>query len=103
VLVEVLTFEGCPHAGPAAELARRLVDEAAVTAAVRVVDVRAADAEFLRFLGSPSFRVDGRDIEPGAELRRAYGHCCRRYVTSQGVGPLPDEVWLRDALAGARA
>jgi hypothetical protein len=90
MLVEVLTFEGCPHAGPAIDLAQRIVDESAVPAHVRVVDVRAADAERLRFVGSPSVRVDGRDVEPGADTRRAYGHSCRRYMTHDGIGPLPD-------------
>jgi hypothetical protein len=101
MLVEVLTFEGCPHAGPAIDLAQRIVDESAVPAHVRVVDVRAADAERLRFVGSPSVRVDGRDVEPGADPRRAYGHSCRRYMTHDGIGPLPDAAWLRAALGAA--
>ena len=30
-------------------------------------------ARELKFLGSPSIRVNGRDIEPGAERRQDYG------------------------------
>ena len=98
MLVEVMTFEGCPHAAPAVALARRVADEAGVSADVRVVDVADAETERRRFLGSPSIRVAGRDVEPGAELRRDYAHGCRLYATSAGRSALPDEAWVRDAL-----
>jgi hypothetical protein len=102
VLVEVLTFAGCPHGGPAVALAQRVVNEAGISADVQAVDVPEGETERQRFLGSPSIRVDGRDIEPGAELRRDYAHCCRLYSTSAGRGPLPDETWLREMLNAPR-
>ena len=40
-LVEVLTFEGCPHADPALELVRRVLAESGIGATVRRVDVPA--------------------------------------------------------------
>ena len=98
MLVEVVTFEGCPHAAPAVALARRVADEAGISADVRLVDVADGEAERQRFLGSPSIRVDGRDVEPGADLRRDYVYGCRLYATSAGRSALPDETWLRDAL-----
>jgi hypothetical protein len=98
VLVEVLTFAGCPRGEPAVALARRVADEAGIGADISVVDVPEDQTERRRFLGSPSIRVDGRDVEPGADLRRDYARCCRLYATSAGRGPLPDETWLRDAL-----
>lgn len=99
--MEILTFAGCPHGDPAVKMAQRVLDEAGVRADVRVVDVAEEAAERQRFLGSPSIRVDGRDIEPGSELRRDYALCCRLYSTSAGRGPLPDETWLRDVLAAS--
>ena len=64
--IEVLTFAGCPHTQPALELVERIVDELALEASVRHVDVSDLEqAEAHRFLGSPSIRVNGRDIEPG--------------------------------------
>jgi hypothetical protein len=102
MLVEVLAFAGCPHSGPAIALAQRVVNEAGISADVHAVDVPNEDTERQRFLGSPSIRVDGRDVEPGAELRRDYAHCCRLYSTSTGRGPLPDETWLREMLQAAR-
>lgn len=56
-------------------------------------------AKRLRFLGSPTIRVDGRDIEPGADERIEYVLACRVYRTEHGAAGVPDERWLRDALA----
>lgn len=100
-LVEVLTFDGCPHAEPALELVMRVLDESGVAADVRRVDVTdAASAEAHRFLGSPTIRVNGRDIEPGADERDQYVLSCRIYPTERGLQGQPDESWLRDALRG---
>jgi hypothetical protein len=52
-------------------------------------------AERARFPGSPTIRVDGRDVEPGAERRTRYAHACRLYPTEGGQ---PDEHWVRAAL-----
>jgi hypothetical protein len=98
VLVEVLTFEGCPHAAPAVELAQRVVREAGGDAEVGVVTVAEGATEAMRFLGSPSIRVNGVDVEPGAQSRRAFAHGCRLYPTPTGLRPLPLEEWVREAL-----
>ena len=98
-LVEVLTFKGCPHGDPALALAQRVVDEVAADAVVRRVNVADADAAAKeRFLGSPTIRVDGNDIDPTAAERYDYALSCRVYQTTAGVSGQPDEQWLRDAL-----
>ncbi len=99
-VVEVLTFEGCPNAGAALELASRVVRESGADADVRRVDVPDAEAATaLRFLGSPTIRVDGADIEPGASERSDYVLACRLYRSDAGIAGRPEEGWLRDALA----
>ncbi len=98
-LVEVLTFEGCPHAEPALELVKRVIAESGIGATVHRVDVPDPDAAAAhRFLGSPTIRVNGRDIEPGAGERDEYVLSCRVYRTESGLKGEPDERWLRDAL-----
>jgi hypothetical protein len=42
-------------------------------------------AQELRFLGSPSVRVNGGDLEPGADERSAFGLMCRTYREGTGV------------------
>lgn len=104
--VEILYFEGCPNH----ELARALVEQVATQLALRPrVDldldlVLVADAEAaanLRFLGSPTVRVDGRDVEPGAEDRREFAISCRVYRGESGFSGQPEERWIRDALLEA--
>ena len=102
VEVEILTFEGCPNREPAIDLVSHVVAEVGADADVRVIDVPDAEtAERTRFLGSPTIRVDGRDIEPGADGRGDFVRSCRVYRTEGGLTGQPDPRWLRDALAAA--
>lgn len=67
-------------------------------AEVSEVEMRdGADAARLRFPGSPTVRVDGADIEPGAEARSSDALSCRMYG---GAGVPPREL-LVDAIARA--
>lgn len=93
--VDVLYFDGCPNHAPTVELARRVVADLGVEAEVNEIPVESAeDAEAKRFLGSPSVRVNGRDIEPGAETQSSYALSCRMY----GESGIPPRDWLVDAL-----
>lgn len=97
--VEILTFEGCPNGAPAQELVAEVARELGVEAAIEVVDVPDPDAaERLRFLGSPTIRVGGRDVEPGAEARTDFVLSCRIYRTDAGTSGLPPRDWIRAAL-----
>jgi hypothetical protein len=49
-----------------------------------------------RFLGSPTVRVDGRDIEPGAAGRTTYAYACRTY----GDAAAPSDELILAALDG---
>jgi hypothetical protein len=60
----------------------------------RVTDANAA--QDLRFLGSPTVRINDNDIEPSARSRTDYGLMCRTYLGSGGV---PSEEMIRSALA----
>jgi hypothetical protein len=101
MLVEILYFDGCPNHEPTRALVERVCRELAIDPDVRMVEVPDTEtAVRLRFLGSPTVRVDGRDVEPGAEQRNEFMLACRVYRTESGFAGLPDERWLRDRLAG---
>lgn len=98
-LVEVLYFDGCPNHPHAQVLVERISTEVGVGVELKLVNVLDPDTAVReRFLGSPSIRVDGRDIELGAEARTDYVLACRVYRTETGTSGQPDERWLRDAL-----
>lgn len=69
--VEILFFEGCPNYEPARDLVQQVASATGVHTQVRLIEIRSeVEAERLHFLGSPSVRVNGRDVEPGADARR---------------------------------
>lgn len=97
--VEILVFDGCPNAEPTRELVGRVARVLAIEPEVRVVLVPDAEAaQRTRFLGSPTVRVNGHDIEPGAEQRTDFAFSCRVYRTANGLTGQPDETWVRKAL-----
>ena len=92
--VKVLYFSGCPNHPPAVALVREVAVELGLEAEVAEVEVNSqADAERLRFLGSPTIQIDGVDVEPTARDRHDYAFSCRTY-DGQGTPP-------RDMLAAA--
>jgi len=100
--VEILYFEGCPNHEPARALVERVAAELRVEPAIELVEVVDPDAAAdMRFLGSPTIRVDGRDVEPGADERHEFVLSCRVYRTERGLAGQPDETWIREALSGA--
>jgi hypothetical protein len=100
--VEILYLEGCPNHGPARALVERLAMQLRIEPEIRLVEVGDPDAAVeLRFLGSPTVRVDGVDVEPRAQDRRDFAFSCRIYRSESGVAARPDERWVRKALAEA--
>jgi hypothetical protein len=101
--VEMVFFDGCPSHERLLPRVRELADEAGAELVLRRVATW-EEAERERFLGSPTVRVDGRDIDPGASERTDYGLKRRIYRSEEmGQSPLPPEEWLRAALRIGRA
>jgi hypothetical protein len=103
VTIELLYLDGCPNHEALLAHVHDLVDEVEPAHDVvlrRIADDAAAQRE--RFLGSPTVRVDGRDIEPGADQRDDYGMKCRLYATSEGLAGIPEDAWLFRALVATR-
>jgi hypothetical protein len=102
--VEIFYFDGCPNHEAARALVERVAAELRIEPEIDVVEV--PDVEMAvqrRFLGSPTVRVDGRDVEPGAERRSDFVFSCRVYRTERGFSGQPDTGWVREALSKAAA
>jgi hypothetical protein len=104
-LIELLWWEGCPSWPRALDDLQAAAAEVGLDPArivVREID-DFAHAEAEGFVGSPTIRVDGTDIEPPGE-GEAPGLTCRIYRLRDGrVSPTPDPEDLRDALARVAA
>jgi hypothetical protein len=100
----VLTTPGCPHRAGAIALAERVCAELDGNAEIRVIEIPDQQAaEQARFLGSPTIRVDGRDVEPDADRGVEYLCSCRLYQGEHSLRGLPEEAWVRQALQAAQA
>jgi hypothetical protein len=103
--IELLWWEDCPSWTRALEDLRAVVEQAGLDQGV--IEVRevstddAAEAE--RFVGSPTVRIDGVDLQaPGGD--EPFGLTCRIYRLRDGrISPIPDPADLRDALERAIA
>ena len=99
VKVEILYFVDCPNYRAARALVERVAAEKGLFPHLTLVEVSSPeDAVRLRFLGSPTIRVDGLDVEPDANDREGFTLACRVYRSTSGLSGLPDEEWIRDAL-----
>ena len=101
--VELLYIAGCPnHAALAARLRELLADAGRDERIELRRVVSEEDARRLRFPGSPTVRIDGRDVEPGAEDREDWGIRCRLYRSPDGLEGRPADELIVSALTADR-
>lgn len=95
--IDVLYFDECPNHLPTVERINAVLRDEGCSAVVREVLVPSAEAaQQAKFLGSPTVRVNGIDIEPAAQDRKDFGLMCRRYV-----GRVPSHELIRAAIWSA--
>jgi hypothetical protein len=99
--VEVLVVSGCPGT----ELTVARIREATVALGIeinlRFVIVDGVEqAQTLGFRGSPTVRVEGRDVDPDAE-ERPIGVGRRLYRAGETTEQSPPRAWIEAALAHA--
>jgi hypothetical protein len=100
--VELLFWEGCPsYAKAHAELRASLIEAGLDPDAVILREIKTeADAGSQQFVGSPTIRIDGVDVDPLPN--EPTGLTCRVYRRRDGrVSPTPDPAEVRDALRAA--
>jgi 8-oxo-dGTP pyrophosphatase MutT (NUDIX family) len=96
--VELLFWEGCPSHPQALAQLREAMEELGLDGdAIEVRHVGTDErAEAEGFVGSPTIRVDGVDVDEPTALT------CRIYHRRDGrISPLPDPADVRDALHNA--
>ena len=100
--VEILYFEGCPNVDTTIDRIRTARAEARLPAAgaVMIPVTTEEEARARRFLGSPTVRVDGLDVEVRARERTDFALQCRVYESSGRLECAPPVDWIRAALLG---
>jgi len=95
---EILYVPGCPNYEPALEGVKKVLASESVASEVHSLKVTTgAEANALLFPGSPTVRVNGRDIEPSAVITP--GLACRIYPNGTGI---PPEEIVRAAISEAK-
>jgi hypothetical protein len=101
--ITFLYWEDCLSHEEALQRVRQVMAEEGIQAPVTLVKVETWEqAEQLRFIGSPTILVNGKDIQPpppGAY----YALTCRTYYLEDGrVSPLPSLALIRRALSAGQ-
>ena len=95
--IELFYFDGCPHWQDGLENLKTALAVEGLNASVQLVMVADnEDAARLKFLGSPSFRMDGDEWWP--EERKRYNLSCRVYQSPLGLRGAPTVEMLREKL-----
>jgi len=97
-----LYYEDCPSHEQALARLRQVMAEEGVQEEIEIIKVETEEqAQALQFIGSPTIRVDGRDIDPPPP-DAYYALTCRAYRLEDGrISPLPSTEMIRRALRSA--
>jgi hypothetical protein len=97
--IEVLYIDGCPHFPATVDAVKQCLGQLGLTCPITEMSVADQNtAVHIGFLGSPTVRINGLDIEPSARQRTAFGMMCRTYES----GGVPSEDLIRSAIAEAQ-
>lgn len=102
--VELLYIRDCPNAMDYLPELQELLASVGVDEPVQLTLIEDQDqAVAERFVGSPTVRVDGVDVDPSAAGRGEYAISCRLYRDATVTGGRPPADWVRQALERARS
>jgi hypothetical protein len=102
VKIEVLYVAECPSHPTAVRMVRDVLAAEGVVTEVQEVLVRDEGmASELKFLGSPTIRVNGRDVAGETRNAQSFALSCRLYPGSKQVG-LPPAEMIHRAVIEAR-
>lgn len=97
--IELLYFESCPSYQTALKYLEEIIKEQKLGIQVEMVKIESdEEVQKNRFLGSPSVKVNGRDIEPSARERGDFTMCCRLYFEAGKMTGWPSKELIRHAL-----
>jgi hypothetical protein len=98
--ITFLYWEECMSHEEALQRLRQVMAEEGIRVPIELVKVETWEqAEELRFIGSPTILVNGKDVQP-PPIDAQYALTCRTYSLEDGrMSPLPSLAMLRRALS----
>jgi len=102
--IEILVFDGCPNIESTEKLVSETVNELSIDASIKIVKVvDSDDAVAKRFLGSPSIRINDRDLEIEENELTQYSMRCRIYRDGDKQSGVPSKNILLEKLREANS
>ena len=96
--IELLYFDDCPSWKNALVTLETIVEECGISSKISLIRVETQEEAVLyRFVGSPTIRVNKKDLFPTGQGQFVLG--CRIYQTSEGLKGWPTKEMLLEKLA----
>ena len=102
--IQLFYFDSCPSYERALSNLNEAMRQQGLNDPVDMVRVTSVeDAHATQFLGSPTIRIDGRDLEAAGVQESSFGLGCRVYREGQQATGWPSVALIRRALDTASA
>ena len=96
--IDFLYYDDCPHYPEALDVLKEVLSEEHIETDVNMIRVANVDeAQQLKFVGSPTIRINGEDVEPEIEQHTDYHGHCRMYLYRGQLFSWPPKEMLQDA------
>ena len=97
--IELLYFEGCPYYQTALKYLEEIIKEKKLDVPVKMVKIKSDDGAVKhKFLGSPTIKINGQDIDPNAQEAEIFSMRCRLYLEDGKLMELPSKKMIRHAI-----
>jgi hypothetical protein len=104
VKIEVFYVADCPNRQPTIEIVQEVLREQGLRPDIIQLEISdPAQAAALSFVGSPTVRVDGKDVEPSVNLFPPCGVSCRTYFVDGRFERTPRREWIRNAVLASKS
>ncbi len=102
--IQLYYFDDCPSYQKALDNLKEALRSQELPQEVEMIPVTSEDdAQAKRFIGSPTIRLNGIDIEGPEAEEKGYGYGCRIYAENGRGGGWPSVERIRQALQAARS
>lgn len=97
--IELLYFDDCPNWQLSEQFLREAIDELKLEAEILLINVKDNNGAITnRFLGSPSIRINDKDLEIVEDHSTEYSMRCRRYRSDSEILGCPPKEMIVKAL-----
>jgi len=101
--IEFLYFDGCPNHETALTNLKEVLSEAGIKDEISIINIKQPeDVTKHRFLGSPSIRINDKDLETVEDESTDYSMRCRRYKNGDVMEGYPSKELINANLSASQ-